>query len=225
MSAALADSSVRRPWLAVLLSLLSPGLGHLYAGELLRALGWAAAAVFLVPVIAWVWALAPFSTVVFLALCLAVLLGVYVGAAVWAYREAKARPAGAPRRPYQTLLAYVLFYLVAFFGGQLVTGLLRETVLDAVRVPSNRLAPVLLEGDWVLLRKVGDGAQPDPGEWAAFYLETPTLGPQPLVVGRVEKTPQGGLLPEGQYLGKVESVYFSVGPEGIRWSRIGLRPP
>jgi signal peptidase I len=140
----------RRPWLAALLSVLQPGLGHLYAGRPQRALG------------AWVSTFLAGSTTVFVAaqlpptliLPLPILAGLLLVVVIaWdAVRCARqAGPAFVPRR-------YNRWYV---YGGVLVGAALVlqplqlrffHLFLDAYSLQSPSMEPTLLQGDYIFTK-------------------------------------------------------------------------
>lgn len=133
---------------AALLSLLTPGLGHLYAGELRTALGLGvlvtpvAASLFLLDVLA-----AP-PAALFLLFAVGVLLTVVVGIPIHAVLVA--RRSGSTyelqrfNRPYVYLAFFLLVGLVWQRGSYL---LWKAYVAEAFRIPSTAGEPTLLVGD------------------------------------------------------------------------------
>jgi signal peptidase I len=142
----------RRPWLAALLSLPVPGLGHLYAGypvaaivayvAVLLSFGLMLAAWLLVPT-------APANILLGLAAFPTIFLAVSIHAAILAARQ----PAAFELRPYNRwyvyLGMYVLFGAVLFpyFGEQL------KRYAEAYRLPSGAMTPTLMIGDFVYVLK------------------------------------------------------------------------
>ena len=117
-------SRARRPWVAVVLTILTPGLGHLYAGAPRRALGfWFLGLVAGVVIVAMLSAVASLSVVPAPLLLVAALLGsvLIVGSIAWSAART-ARSAGidfVPRgfnRWYVYLAIFLTVTFVAPFG-------------------------------------------------------------------------------------------------------------
>jgi len=165
-------STPPRRWIAVLLTLLAPGLGHLYAGRLGRAIS-----VLVLALIA-----APALMMLFVAgrgaiwTSLATLAGALV---FWilVVRDAArcARTGRALRAPRaRRILPYLVFVIVA--GGCLETERwsLRKH-WRAFRVPTGSMQPALLPGDHVMAdMRAFEDQQPKPGE--VVVLEVPERG-------------------------------------------------
>jgi signal peptidase I len=146
-------TSPRRPWLAAVLSLAQPGLGHLYAGRpglavlppLLGLLLFAC--IYLGAMYAPV---VPYNVVVPLVLLVVVWIGVPVHAAVLARRAGD----GYLLRPYNRWYVYAGFFLVM---GMLVTPSVLEFArgrfVEAFRIPSGAMAPTMQIGDFLYVVK------------------------------------------------------------------------
>jgi signal peptidase I len=144
----------REPWLAVVLSLFAPGLGHLYSGRLVPGLVLFLASLLFVPLVVTA-ALLPPATAVLVALLAAGVgvIGVYIHAALGAYRAARRHRTEYEPREYNRPGLYVLFVLVgsvyAVGGAWLV-----PHVLQAFYVPAGSMAPTILDGDHILVNKL-----------------------------------------------------------------------
>jgi signal peptidase I len=155
--------TLRKAWLAALLSLLLSGLGHLYAGR------WRRAGVFVVGelvatltylLLLTYWTSAPWNV----AIGFVVFFGWRVVAAADAYRVA-ARAAPCVGRP-----AWIRWpvYAAAFLLGYFVPALaLRATVFEAFRVPLASMADTIMPGDRMLATKWNVGS-PERGELVVF---------------------------------------------------------
>jgi signal peptidase I len=141
----------RRPWLAALLSLLLPGLGHVYAGRFTRGVA-AFAILSLASLVAtWAYLTVPPSRWL-LALVTMLSIGLLVGVAVDAARLAR-----EAQRPYQIKRVnrwYAYAAVVALgLGLGAVLEILRERFLEPYRNPSAAMANALLVGDWFFVDK------------------------------------------------------------------------
>lgn len=160
----------RRPWLAALLCLLSPGAGHLYVGRPAAAVaifaGTAAASLALHLTLAF----KPFSGKIYLALLLLIILGVYCFAMVTAWRAARRRPPDDPIRLHQRVWFVVL---AAVLAGWAVSALQKKYVFETVHVPGDAMSPTLLADDYVMTTKVGAAAAPARGAVITFNYARP----------------------------------------------------
>jgi signal peptidase I len=159
----------RRWWIAVLLSVVTPGLGHLYAGRPRTALVLLAAPILvgsaaIVTAVAAGWDQLP----VINGLLSAVWGWVFVTAlsAGWAAHSA---PANYLLRPFNRLPVYLGAYACALLLGGAAGLVGRATVAESLSQVSANMAPTLLAGDKLFAAKIGpsaDGA--DPGDVIVF---------------------------------------------------------
>ncbi len=156
-SAATSDPkpSPRRPWLAALMSLVLPGFGQLYNGDVHRAIwlflvfallcipGVALAALYLPDVL----------TVPVLALGFLAALGVWIYAVWNAWRVAKLSSA-FKLQPWQLSGVYLLVLVVCgLVVLPLLTVYVRAHQVEPFKIPSNSMAPTLLPGDFLFADK------------------------------------------------------------------------
>src|ERR1051326_3061047 len=141
----------RRPWVAVVMSLLLPGLGHLYAGAPRRALAF------------WMLSLAASTGAVAIAAVLqsrlvllwAALAPVLIFAPIaWsAARTVRAAGVDFLPRGYNRSYVYVAAWLgVAFVVQPLHLRLLKKFLLEAYQMPSTSMEPTILQGDYFFVR-------------------------------------------------------------------------
>ena len=139
----------RRGWVAAVLSLLVPGLGHVYAGRGRRGLAMAllaasmgAGALFLTMVVP-----VPVLRVFLLLVPLLVFLGVVADA----YRAAAAAPNRFWGKWYNRWYVYVGMWLAtASIVQPLVYATITQHVAQAFVSPSTGMEPTLLQGDYIL---------------------------------------------------------------------------
>jgi signal peptidase I len=156
-SAATSDPkpSPRRPWLAALMSLVLPGFGQLYNGDVNRAIwlflwfallcipGVALAALYLPA--AW--------TIPLLALGFLEALGTWIYSVWNAWRVAK-RSAAFKLQAWQLSGVYVLVLVVCgLVALPLLTMYVRTNQVEPFKIPSNSMAPTLLPGDFLFADK------------------------------------------------------------------------
>jgi signal peptidase I len=144
----------RQPWVALVLSLLATGLGHVYCGRIGRGLAFFFAFLLVAPftvLIAWF----GHSTLALLALILSALgaVGVYLYAVVDAVRLAWAARGHYELKDYNRPLIYALYLLVGFATPLLAIHLLRANVFEAFFIPARSMVPSVLVGDHILVNK------------------------------------------------------------------------
>ena len=145
----------RRPLIAMAISMMMPGLGQVYNGEMTKGVFLFSIFAFVVPFFSYVAAEGPSSWLVVFAL-----LGVISALAVYIYciRDAyvSARRIGgeyrlqAFNRPHVYLALLFVGYFVVL--GQLSDYVTRD-LIQAYRVPSNSMVPSILPGDHLLADK------------------------------------------------------------------------
>ena len=149
-------TSRRVPWVALALSFLSAGVGHLYCGRIAKGLplyfAW-----LLVPFGITIAALLPPSPLSFVLLVLlpvVVVFSVYLYAAIDAWRLADQIGPGYSLRDYNRAAVYGLLIVVQMvYSIGLIAGV-RGFVYEAFRVPSSAMSPTFLPGDRILARKL-----------------------------------------------------------------------
>jgi len=141
----------RRPWLAVVLNILaSPGLGHLYNGQAMKAVAWLIGLPFAVSLLLWMAATLPVP-LLNLALPLTLLIAIYAWAALDAGRTAR-RLSDAPRpwhsRWYTLVLVWALnaFVVVPVWSQALLT-----SVMKTAKVPTGGMERTVLVGDYIFV--------------------------------------------------------------------------
>jgi signal peptidase I len=150
-------SCARRPWVAVVLTILTPGLGHLYAGAPRRALGfWVLSLAAGVAMVAILSAVAILSVVPGSLLLVAGILGtpLIIGLIAWsAARTARNAGVDFVRRRYNRWWVYLGIVLaVAFLVQPPYMSVIKKTILQAYQIPSTSMEPTLLQGDFILAK-------------------------------------------------------------------------
>jgi len=150
-------SRARRPWIAVVLTILTPGLGHLYAGAPRRALGfWVLSLAAGIAIVAIVSAVAILSVVPGSLLLVAGILStpVIVGLIAWsAARTARNAGVDFVPRSYNRWWVYLGIVLaVAFLVQPPYLSVIKKTILQAYQIPSSSMEPTLLQGDFILAK-------------------------------------------------------------------------
>lgn len=188
----------RNPWVAALLSIALPGLGHVYVGEPRRGIVlWAA---LVVTALASFFILlqvdiAPLNMLVPLAVFLGMWLYVHVDAIIRARRTTEFSV-----RAYNRWWVYLGAILFMGFVGQpaIQTGL-KSGVAEAFRIPTGAMAPTLQAGDYVLVnRRTYLQRRPERLDLVVFRLES---APETIYLKRVLGIP-------GDTLAMVQKVLY-----------------
>ena len=145
----------RKPWVAVLASLVLPGLGQFYNGELNRAIWlFLAFALLSIPGLALVALYLPDGWMVpALAVCLFMTLAIWIYGMWQAWRTARnSRVYRA--QPWQISGIYALiFVLCDLVSLPLLTMYVREHQVEAFRIPSHSMEPSVMQGDYIFADK------------------------------------------------------------------------
>jgi signal peptidase I len=160
----------RSPLIAVVLSLLATGLGHVYCGRIVPGLALFLASLLVMPV-AVAAAFFGLSTPVMICLALAILtvIGAYLYSVIDSFRLARRLQGSFEPRDYNRPLIYVLFILVALSYPPLAVAQLRANVLEAFYIPTGGMTPSVLQGDRLLVNKLTYRLRPvERGELIVF---------------------------------------------------------
>ena len=182
------QSSVRYPWLTLVLSFLASGVGHLYCGQFAKGVTLYAAR-FLLPLLCLVAAFLEPSTGVFVGLilvpavvtCLIFLYSAYDAWSV-AKRSLNAQ-SGYAWKPFNKVTVYValiaaqLVFLVALTWGG------RKYVYEAFLIPVSTMSPSFLPGDRILVNKQTAESFPQRGDVVVF--RSPAMEPDRIWIKRV----------------------------------------
>lgn len=142
-------SKTRNPLLALVASMLMPGLGQLYNGEPTKGLLLFLANSATMPVAAWLALHGPAEAMwVVMVVFLLITLGLYLYAIIDAYRAAKRLgDAYQPRefnKPYVYIIVFIIGYFFVFSGLLTYT---RTHLMQSFRIPSQSMLPSVLRGD------------------------------------------------------------------------------
>jgi signal peptidase I len=149
------NTTRRSPLVAVILSLLATGLGHIYCGRIVAGLALFFASFLLAPA-ALAAALAGLSLPVMagLALAIAIVIGAYVVSIIGSYWTARKLQRAYEPRDYNRPIVYVLFILVALTYPALAVTQIRANLLEAFYIPAAGMTPNILLGDHILVNKL-----------------------------------------------------------------------
>jgi signal peptidase I len=145
----------RHIWLAVLLSLIMPGLGQVYCGRLKRGLIFNFLNILPLPIIIGLFSLSNSPTLMQVVMALILAGGIIqLTAIIDSAFLAKRTAAGYQLKDYNTLLVYVLLVLIVT-GCSIGSALyIRSQDLEAFRVPTASCYPTIVPGDRILTNKL-----------------------------------------------------------------------
>ena len=169
--------SRRVPWVALALSLLSAGVGHLYCGRVAKGLPLYFAWI-LVPLCCLIAAVSPPSStglLLLLVLPAVAVLAVYVYAAIDAWRLAYKISSDYSPRDYNRAGVYALLIVVQLAYAIGLIAVVRGSVYEAFRIPTRSMNPTILQGDRILARKLlPQNHFPERGDLIVYRNPTPT---------------------------------------------------
>lgn len=142
----------RRRWVAVLLSVLAPGLGQLYVARPRRALAMWLGIAGVTLLLAASAAVLPAAVHLSLFLLAALIMPLYV--LMDAARIARFNPLVA-HHWYDRWYVYAALVVLASIVWSPYLAFVKRNVLEAYRIPSGSMAPTILEGDYLLATKLG----------------------------------------------------------------------
>ena len=144
----------RRPWLAVFLSLVMPGLGQIYCGDMPR--GIAVILVMTLFPLGWVGAMMinKSTPIAYCFIMWGIVLLAIVFAVIDAYRTARRTRFDYPLRDYNHWGLYLALIWIAGAGTIGYTAMVRENMFAAYRVPSLSMAPTIAYNDRVIANKL-----------------------------------------------------------------------
>ncbi len=149
------QTSVRFPWVALALSFLSSGVGHIYCGRIVKGL-FLYAARFLLPLLYIIAAFAQPSNGVFLGLILvpaAATVIIFLYSAIDAYAIAKQAGPDYKLKEYNRASLYWLLVAMQLAYPVALTLVAREYVYEPFLIPTRNMSPNLLAGDRLLVNK------------------------------------------------------------------------
>ena len=162
--------SRRRPWLAVTLSLMMPGLGHVYGGRLVRGLVFLSLC--LIPVVfLQAGMVLQYSNISMSAVIAAIIVANLMAlvAIVDSYRVTRRTRPDYELKDYNRWYVYVL--LILMNTGSTIEGAfsLRANYLEAFRVPAASCYPTIIPGDRLLANKIAyKNTDPERGDLIVF---------------------------------------------------------
>jgi signal peptidase I len=147
----------RRPWLAVIASLIMPGLGHMYCGRIVKGLVLAFLCGILVPVVFG--ALSVSRSTVHMVVIIPALLAylvVWLIAIIDSWYTARHTAAGYILKDYNRWYVYVILVAMSMAGSTQISLNVRSGLLEAFRIPRSggSMYPTIAPGDRFLANKI-----------------------------------------------------------------------
>lgn len=159
----------RRPWTATFLSLVMPGLGHVYCGHIQNGI----VIMLTVTMFSCVWLVGivhpntPF--VGFTVAVWSVLLLVQIVAIIDSYRKALRTRYDYSLKDYNHWSTYLMLLWIAGAGSMGYSAFVKHTMFEAFRIPVNTMAPTISAGNRVLVSKMAYRSKmPERGDIVIF---------------------------------------------------------
>ncbi len=145
----------RKPWIAVVLSLICTGLGQIYCGRIVKGLLLFLATLLFLPV-AIGSALAKPSAVVWTILLSSygAVLVLWIFAIIDSYVAARRVKDAYTLKEYNRGIVYLFFMLVGITNPFVTAAVVRMQALEAFHVPAASMVPNVLRGDYILVNKM-----------------------------------------------------------------------
>jgi len=155
----------RRIWLAVLMSLIMPGLGQVYCGRLKRGLVLNFLNILPLPIIIGLFSLSNSPALMQIVIALIMAGGIVQLTAIIDSACIAKRSAGYQLKDYNSPVVYALLILIVT-GGSIGSALyIRDQGLEAFRVPTASCYPTIVPGDRILANKHAyNRADPERGD-------------------------------------------------------------
>lgn len=193
------QTSARFPWVALTLSFLSSGVGHIYCGHIVKGL-FLYSARFLLPLLCIVAAFIRPSNAVFVGMILvpgAAIIGVYLYSSIDAYAIARRSSPDYELKEYNRSSVYWLLIAMQLAYPVALTLGIREYVYEPFFLPERSMSPNFLPNDRILVNKLRrEGEIPERGEVVVF--RTPPSEPGRNWIKRVIGLPGDRIVIKGK---------------------------
>jgi signal peptidase I len=159
----------RQPWLAVVLSLLMPGLGHVYCGHLAAGLLLMLLSGLTVPVAVAAMASSASARMVYVVLALYAIPAIILVAAAHSWHAARRRRTGYEPKDCNRWYVYVLLLLIGTTGSVAYAFYVRAAYFRAFVLPAASMYPTIVPGDRLLASQTAyDRQDPSRGDIVLF---------------------------------------------------------
>ena len=145
----------RLPWLAVLLSWIMAGLGHIYCGRFVKGLIFTFLVCIFIPVFFGALSVGPSSVrVIVIILSFLISIVIWLAAIIDSWHTAKHTSASYTLKDYNRWYVYVLLVLMGTGGSTQIAYNIRTSLLEAFRVPTASNYPTIVPNDRLLANKL-----------------------------------------------------------------------
>jgi signal peptidase I len=160
----------RLPWLAVLLSWIMAGLGHIYCGRFVKGLILTFLVCILIPIFFGALSVGPSSIrIIVVTLSFAISLIIWLFSIIDSWYIAKHTPASYTLKDYNRWYIYVLLVLMGTGGSTQIAFNIRKTIVEPFRVPTVSNYPTIVPNDRLLANKLAyKNSDPNRGDLVVF---------------------------------------------------------
>jgi len=166
------ENKPRKPWIAGILSLIQPGLGQVYNGEIRKALPIYIIPILLIP--GMILCLHNEFIRIFLAAYAILGSAYYFLVFIDAVRTARQFKNEYTQKKYNKTIAYIGIYLLVAALSLSISTVVKFNIIQAYKFPSGSMEPTLLIGDHILVDRSKSARSPKRGDLIVFeYPEDP----------------------------------------------------
>lgn len=160
----------RLPWLAMVLSWIMAGLGHIYCGRFVKGLIFTFLVCIFIPVFFGALSVGPSSVrVIVIILSFLISIVIWLAAIIDSWYMAKHTSASYTLKDYNRWYVYVLLVLMGTGGSTQIAFNIRTTLLEAFRVPTASNYPTIVPNDRLLANKLAyKNSDPKRGDLIVF---------------------------------------------------------
>lgn len=161
----------RLPWLAVVLSWIMAGLGHIYCGRFVKGLIFTFLVCIFIPVFFGALSVSPSSVrVIVIILSFLISIVIWLAAIIDSWHTAKHTSASYTLKDYNRWYVYVLLVLMGTGGSTQIAYNIRMALLEAFRVPTASNYPTIVPNDRILANKLAyKHNDPKRGDLIVFF--------------------------------------------------------
>lgn len=160
----------RKPLVAIVLSLVEPGLGHIYCGRIVKGIILAFLSGIFVPVIFTTSLVSQTSVKITI-----VVVSVFVSLVIWlfaiidSWHTARHTAADYTLKDYNRWYLYAIFIIASMFNSRLLSSYVKETLVEAFRVTAASDYPTVIPRDRILANKIAyKNKDPKRGDLVVF---------------------------------------------------------
>jgi signal peptidase I len=160
------NNKPRKPLVAGILSLIQPGLGHVYNGEIRKALLIYFLPILLIPVM--ILCLNADSVRIFVVSCAVLGSAYYALVFIDSVKTARKVSNTYTLKRYNKLFAYIGIWALVAIVSQSIALVVKTSIIQAFRFPTASMEPTLLAGDHILVDRRESAKNPSRGELIVF---------------------------------------------------------